>query len=85
MVGPFGISVMTSKLGEELTPVYLEMIPLGGGGWETRACTDQTRSSLRVDGDKNVYGSTVRVLPNETELTFRIIVGGNRGGGVRMV
>lgn len=74
VIGPFGISVLSTENLLELTPIYFEMIPLTDGKWETRVCSDQSRSSLAPDSDRSVYGIQVRVLPSDQFLTLRVLV-----------
>nr|BCM94851.1 vacuolar invertase 1 [Eustoma grandiflorum] len=72
-LGPFGLLVLADKNQTEQTPVYFYLAKGADGDIKTFFCTDQSRSSLAYDVDKNIYGSTVPVLRGE-RLTMRILV-----------
>eukprot|EP00270_Netrium_digitus_P015293 TRINITY_DN5338_c0_g1_i2.p1 TRINITY_DN5338_c0_g1~~TRINITY_DN5338_c0_g1_i2.p1 ORF type:complete len:586 (+),score=56.20 TRINITY_DN5338_c0_g1_i2:107-1864(+) len=73
IVGPFGISVLASQSFVERTSIYFEMFP-SGENWQTRICSDQTRSTMSNGFDNAIYGSEVRLQGEEKFLTLRILV-----------
>ncbi|KAG9153298.1 hypothetical protein Leryth_021787 [Lithospermum erythrorhizon] len=72
-LGPFGLSVLSSKDHSEQTPVYFYITKATDGTFSTHFCSDQSRSSLANDVTKDIYGSTVPVLKGEKR-TMRILV-----------
>ncbi|CAM6125699.1 unnamed protein product [Calypogeia fissa] len=74
LFGPFGLLVHADAGLIEHTGVFFYISLLNNGEWATLACSDQSRSSLASGLDKTVYGSYVTVLPEEQELSLRILL-----------
>ncbi|KAG9132653.1 hypothetical protein Leryth_016701 [Lithospermum erythrorhizon] len=72
-LGPFGLSVLSTKHLSEKTPIYFYITKGSDGNFKTHFCTDLSSSSRAYDVDKAIYGSTVPVLKGE-KLTMRILV-----------
>ncbi|XP_011081205.1 acid beta-fructofuranosidase 2, vacuolar [Sesamum indicum] len=72
-LGPFGLLVLASKHLIEQTPIYFYISKDTKGNFKTFFCADHSRSSQANDVDKEIYGSTVPVLKDET-LSMRILV-----------
>ncbi|KAM7255355.1 hypothetical protein ACFE04_020596 [Oxalis oulophora] len=72
-VGPFGLLVLANKDLSEQTPVYFYITKGSDGNLKTLFCTDQSRSSVATDVNKQKYGSFVPVLKGE-KLSLRTLV-----------
>ncbi|KAM7258879.1 hypothetical protein ACFE04_014620 [Oxalis oulophora] len=72
-VGPFGLLVLADKDRSEQTPVYFYITKGSDGNLKTFFCTDQSRSSVATDVNKQKYGSFVPVLKGE-KLSLRTLV-----------
>ncbi|XP_024537264.1 acid beta-fructofuranosidase [Selaginella moellendorffii] len=72
--GPFGLLVLAEDKLQEMTAVYFYMTLKRDGSWETRVCSDQSRSSLEPGIDTTVYGTLFHRLPTEDSLSLRVIV-----------
>ncbi|KAK4425528.1 Acid beta-fructofuranosidase [Sesamum alatum] len=72
-LGPFGLLVLASKHLIEQTPIYFYISKDTQGNFTTFFCADHSRSSQANDVDKEMYGSTVPVLKDES-LSMRILV-----------
>ncbi|KAK7252667.1 hypothetical protein RIF29_36779 [Crotalaria pallida] len=72
-LGPFGLLVLADEDLSEYTPVYFYVIKGSDGVLKTHFCSDQSRSSLANDVNKQIFGSIVPVLKNE-KLSVRILV-----------
>lgn len=72
-LGPFGVSVLADETLSEQTPVFFYIVKGNGGKFTTHFCTDQLRSSVAPDVNKQIYGSYVPVLEGE-KLSLRILV-----------
>ncbi|XP_019446688.1 PREDICTED: acid beta-fructofuranosidase-like isoform X1 [Lupinus angustifolius] len=72
-LGPFGLLVLADEGLSEYTPVYFYVIKGSDGQLKTSFCSDQSRSSLATDVNKQIFGSFVPVLTGE-KLSVRILV-----------
>ncbi|XP_065857968.1 acid beta-fructofuranosidase [Euphorbia lathyris] len=72
-LGPFGLLVLADESLAEQTPVYFHVAKGRNGTLKTFFCTDQTRSSVANDVNKQIYGSYVPVLKGE-KFSLRILV-----------
>ncbi|XP_015896625.3 acid beta-fructofuranosidase [Ziziphus jujuba] len=72
-LGPFGILVLADDSRSEQTPVYFYVSKGSDGYLKTFFCTDQSRSSVATDVNKQIYGSFVPVIQDE-KLSVRILV-----------
>lgn len=72
-LGPFGLLVLADDIRSEQTPVYFYIVKGSDGNLKTFFCTDQSRSSVASDVNKQIYGSFVPVLEGE-KLSVRILV-----------
>ncbi|XP_050228908.1 acid beta-fructofuranosidase-like [Mercurialis annua] len=72
-LGPFGLLVLADESLAEQTPVYFYVIKGQNGTLKTFFCTDQQRSSLANDDNKQIYGNSVPVLEGE-KFSLRILV-----------
>lgn len=72
-LGPFGLLVLADNILSEQTPVYFYIVKGSDGNLKTFFCTDQSRSSVANDVNKQIYGSFVPVLKDE-KLSVRILV-----------
>ncbi|KAK1376396.1 Beta-fructofuranosidase [Heracleum sosnowskyi] len=72
-LGPFGLLVLAYEDLSEQTPIYFYIVKGSDGNLQTFFCADLSRSSEATDVDKEIYGSTVPVLPGEN-LKVRILV-----------
>ncbi|KAL0329598.1 UNVERIFIED_CONTAM: Acid beta-fructofuranosidase 2, vacuolar [Sesamum radiatum] len=70
-LGPFGLLVLASKHLIEQTPIFFYISKDTKGNFKTFFCADHSRSSQANDVDKEIYGSTVPVLKDES-LSMRI-------------
>ncbi|WCJ25989.1 Acid beta-fructofuranosidase [Euphorbia peplus] len=72
-LGPFGLLVLADESLAEQTPVYFYVTKGTNNTLKTHFCTDQTRSSVANDVNKQIYGSYVPVLEGE-KFSVRILV-----------
>ncbi|KAJ7944773.1 Acid beta-fructofuranosidase [Quillaja saponaria] len=72
-LGPFGLLVLADESLSERTPVYFYITKGSDGHLKTFYCTDQTRSSVATDVEKQIFGSYVPVLKDE-KLSVRVLV-----------
>ncbi|KAJ4827995.1 hypothetical protein Tsubulata_031200 [Turnera subulata] len=72
-LGPFGLLVLADEVRSEQTPVYFYVVRAENGTLKTFFCTDQSRSSIANDVNKQIYGSYVPVLDGE-KFTIRMLV-----------
>ncbi|OIV89547.1 hypothetical protein TanjilG_19363 [Lupinus angustifolius] len=72
-LGPFGLLVLADEGLSEYTPVYFYVTKGTDGLLKTSFCSDQSRSSLATDVNKQIFGSSVPVLEGE-KLSLRILV-----------
>ncbi|OIW10824.1 hypothetical protein TanjilG_27770 [Lupinus angustifolius] len=72
-LGPFGLLVLADDDLSEYTPVYFYVVKGNNGILKASFCSDQSRSSLANDVNKQIFGSIVPVLKNE-KLSVRILV-----------
>ncbi|KAE9597708.1 putative beta-fructofuranosidase [Lupinus albus] len=72
-LGPFGLLVLADEGLSEYTPVYFYVTKGIDGLLKTSFCSDQSRSSLANDVNKQIFGSFVPVLEGE-KLSVRILV-----------
>ncbi|CAL0313404.1 unnamed protein product [Lupinus luteus] len=72
-LGPFGLLVLADEGLSEYTPVYFYVTKGSDGLLKTSFCSDQSRSSLATDVNKQIFGSFVPVLEGE-KLSVRILV-----------
>ncbi|KDP25630.1 hypothetical protein JCGZ_20786 [Jatropha curcas] len=72
-LGPFGLLVLADESLAEQTPVYFYVTKGFNGTLKTFFCTDQTRSSVANDVNKQIYGNFVPVLEGE-KFTLRTLV-----------
>ncbi|XP_050228171.1 acid beta-fructofuranosidase-like [Mercurialis annua] len=72
-LGPFGLLILADESLAEQTPVYFYVIKGNNGTLKTFFCTDQHRSSVANDVNKQIYGNIVPVLKGE-KFSLRILV-----------
>jgi sucrose-6-phosphate hydrolase SacC (GH32 family) len=75
--GPFGVLVLADEKLTEQTAIFYYIHQKKSGEWVTKACSDQSRSTVGKGMDyvdKTVYGSYLTVMPEENELSLRILV-----------
>ncbi|MBA0718642.1 hypothetical protein Golax_006376 [Gossypium laxum] len=72
-LGPFGLLVLADDSLSEQTPVYFYIAKGSDGKLKTFFCTDQSRSSVASDVNKQIYGNLVPVLEGE-KLSLRVLV-----------
>ncbi|MED6133492.1 hypothetical protein PIB30_028673 [Stylosanthes scabra] len=72
-LGPFGLIVLADSGLSEFTPLYFYVTKGISGKLHTTFCSDQSRSSLATDVNRNVLGSVVPVFNGE-KLSLRVLV-----------
>ncbi|KVF36770.1 Concanavalin A-like lectin/glucanase superfamily [Cynara cardunculus var. scolymus] len=71
--GPFGLLVLASKDLIEYTAVFFRVFR-GGNDFRVLMCVDQSRSSLRSDVDKTIYGAFIDLNPRHAKISLRSLV-----------
>ncbi|XP_047326860.1 fructan 6-exohydrolase-like [Impatiens glandulifera] len=88
-IGPFGLIVLASEGLEEQTTIFFHVFR-NGTKYVVLMCSDQSRSSLRDDFEKDTYGAFVDVNPLHEEISLRTLVDGSivesfGGGGLTCI
>jgi beta-fructofuranosidase len=72
--GPFGLIILADELRIEHSDIFFYMHRKADGQWGTLVCSDQSRSSLNGNLNKEVYGHYLKVVEGDEELTLRVLV-----------
>ncbi|KAI9118663.1 hypothetical protein K1719_010995 [Acacia pycnantha] len=72
-IGPFGLSALASKDKTEQTSIFFRIYK-APNRYVGLMCSDQSRSSLRKDLDKTIYGSFFDVDPKIRTISLRSLI-----------
>ncbi|CAM6104416.1 unnamed protein product [Calypogeia fissa] len=72
--GPFGLIILADESRIEHSDIFFYITRKTDGQWNTFVCSDQSRSSLYWNLDKQVYGHYLEIVEADEELTLRVLV-----------
>ncbi|CBI20652.3 unnamed protein product, partial [Vitis vinifera] len=73
-IGPFGLLVLASNNLTEQTAIFFRIFKSTQEKHIVLMCSDQSRSSLRQDVDKTIYGAFVDIDLNHEQISLRSLI-----------
>ncbi|KAL4564760.1 hypothetical protein LXL04_028831 [Taraxacum kok-saghyz] len=72
-LGPFGLLILASKDLREYTAVFFRVFRVNNS-FHLLMCADQSRSSLRPEVEKSIYGAFLDLDPRPTKISLRSLI-----------